>query len=372
MNITNKPFLISIGIEIGVIILLRITKGLWQESEIIFSNHLIKWILIAIIRPLIGLLRNTKEKNSQFLKKVVIALEIYLFLLIFLQPWTNFSQGEFLIFYLCLVGITNETLSPNIKKRKSKSLIIFYTIVSVFMISIALFMRYREPINKNEIINQKEYQLIIKISPDLNTYYTKIYLTEKWKARLISIPIGIQKILLEKNTEYQIEFFSQDQNKNSRILIQDPEGNLIQIFSQTAIQFSTNKNKITFIDSQNKALFYEKETTQNPEEITSFQKNYQEDIKWEILKKIPSRGRKNEKFQKRSLQYTNFLAKFLPFQYKKNAEYAKEYSTYYQLSQKNEYEKVENQIDLIKNNTKIWSEKINSRNKYKEYFKNLF
>ena len=60
-----KTFYICIISEILFWILFRRTKWLWFNLETIFFDNIIERILIAIIRPIIWLVRDSKEKNTK-------------------------------------------------------------------------------------------------------------------------------------------------------------------------------------------------------------------------------------------------------------------------------------------------------------------
>ena len=105
-----KTFLISILSEGIIALLFRKTQWFGYGSEILLENHIIEWVLIAIIRPVIGLIRNSKEKNTKYLKIWLIIVEIFLFLLIFIQDWSNLNKREFLILYITILLIIKEYL----------------------------------------------------------------------------------------------------------------------------------------------------------------------------------------------------------------------------------------------------------------------
>ena len=136
MKSQYKPFFITIICELLLALFFYSTNGLGYETDVLFWNHIYERVFIAIIWPFIALIRNTKEKNTKYLKIALIIIEIYLFLLIFVQDWSNLNKREFFVLYLCILWLIKETIYKRYKKRQKNFFISIYWIVAIFIVYI--------------------------------------------------------------------------------------------------------------------------------------------------------------------------------------------------------------------------------------------
>ena len=363
MRSKYKPFLISLLIECIIALIFRQFRWLEYDNNF-FWNHIIEWILIALILPIIWLIWNNKEKNTKYLKIWLIIIEIFLFLLIFVQDWSNLNIREFTVLYITLLLIIKETIYKREKKRQTNFFISIYTIISVIIISTWLLMRYRNPIDMNNIINSKNYYLITIFDENIPKYYTTITLKNDYYTNNISILSWKNTYSLIKNMDYNINFSSKTDNKNNYILIQDQLWNILKIPPQTLINFSTKNQQIKFIDNSRNTEYYSINSN-FPEDLEEFKSNYNNEIKNDILKSLPSMLRNNPKLQKISVSYTKTLWKVFPFRYKNNVKILDEYIPYFSLKEKESYWSLNNINSLLKENESIWINKINWWSKYK-------
>ena len=371
MKSQYKPFLISILCEIIFALFFYSTNGLWYNFETIFFNHIFEWVFIAIIRPFIWLIRNTKEKNTKYLKITLIIIEIYLFLLIFVQDWSNLSKREFFILYLSILWLIKESIYKRFKKRQTIFFTSFYSIVVSIIICIWCLMRYREDFDIQDIINQQEYLFITHFDWTLNKKYSSITLSNEKYTENIDPTISNKRISIKKNKDYILTFSTQNVKESNYIIIQDQLGNLLQVLPQTSINFSTNKTQIQFRDNERKTKYYAI-NTEFPENLNYYKTNYEESIKKIILLKLPPMLRNNSKFQKITYKFTKYLSNLLPFWYKNNWIIADKYYSYLTIQEEKNYNWISNKYKLLKENENIWIENINGLSKYKEYIKNFF
>ena len=363
MKFQYKPFLITILIECIIALIFRQFKWLEYKNNF-FWNHIIEWILIAIILPIIWLIWNNKEKNTKYLKIWLIIIEIYLFLLIFVQDWSNLNIREFSILYIILLLILKETFYKREKKRQTNFFIWIYTIISVIIISTWLLMRYRNPIDMNNIINSKNYHLITNFNENISKKYSTITLKNDYYTNNINILSWKNNYNLIKKIDYTLNFSSKTDDKNNYILIQDQLWNILKIPPQSLIDFSTKNQQIQFIDNNRNTEYYNINSI-FPEELEEYKNNYNNEIKNDILKNLPSMLRNNSKLQKISVSYTKTLWKIFPFRYKNNVEILEEYIPYFSLKEKESYWSIKNVTSLIKQNESIWIKKTNWRSKYR-------
>lgn len=371
MKSQYKPFFITIICELLLALFFYSTNGLGYETDVLFWNHIYERVFIAIIWPFIALIRNTKEKNTKYLKIALIIIEIYLFLLIFVQDWSNLNKREFFVLYLCILWLIKETIYKRYKKRQKNFFISIYWIVAIFIVSIGCLMRYRQPLDIQKIIDNKDYIFITHFNWSINKDYTNITLTDWNITEYINPDNWSTSYPIRKNKEYNFSFSTQSKDKNNYIIIQDPLGNILQIFPQTLIDFSTYENQIQFKDFGKETKYYSSIST-FPDELIIYKTNYENIIKNNVLSNLPPMLRSNQKLQKLSYKFTKFLSKLLPFWYNENWKIADNYLPYFSFPEEKGYKWVFNKYELIKSNWNIWINNTNWWNKYSEYLKKVF
>jgi len=353
-----KPFYISILSEILLWLLFRQTQWLWFNQEILFWNHIIEWIIIAIIRPIIWLIRNSKEKNTKYLKIGLIIIEIYLLLLIFVQDWCNLNKREFFILYISILWVLKEIIYKRTKKRQSNFYIIFYSIIITIIVLIWFLMRYREPLDMDKIIDEQDYIFITNFNEWINKNYNSITLTNNYYIKNIPNDLWKKTYNLIKNTDYTLNYLSDTIDKNNYIIIQDQLWNILRILPQTSFSFSTSNYQIQFLDTKRNIEYYNI-NEDFPEELDIYKTNYNNTIKNNILKTLPNMLRNNQKLQKISVIYTKLIWTIFPFRYKKNKEIMNDYIPYFSIKNNEEYKSVKHKYSILKENWSIWIKNTN-------------
>lgn len=371
MDQNIKIFVISLWSWIWLFFLFLLTDGFWSWKEIIREQYQILWILIWIFWLLGGLLRNMKDKNTKILKNIIIRCEIYFLLLIFIQPSINLSQGEFFILYLASTGLVYEFITVRYQKRKKYFFTVCYGLIFIFLVSIAIFMPWRKSFNKQNFINHQEYLLMTYFDWTLSPQYTKITLYSEKTAKNITLQPFYQSFTLEKNTEYTLWFSAQEEENTNYLILQDPSWNILKIWSQSQVHFSTSWNILYIHQQRGNIEMFPITTFSLLSELSGFQTLYKNNEKNFILNHLPLRFQKNKKIQKWSINYTFFLAKIFPFWYEENEEILQDYLPYLELdTQIKKYWNVENSI--IRESSKIWRGKISWLKKYQEYLLDFF
>lgn len=379
MNIlTKNPFLISI---IGII-LVHISFFVNKKLENIFidflSEHFLIWSGMIILWLLIGAVWNTKDKNTILLKKSIIILEIYFFLLIFLKPTLHLSHLEFFVGYSAMIGLVYESTFPRFETRKKRVFTIFYTIIIVFLISVEILVPYRIKYNEESFINQQEYRLISVIQEEFLHSFTQIKLLSIWNKKEQNIPFQnwTQYFLLDKDTDYTLSFSTKNNSSTSYLLLQSPYNEYIQIFPQSQISFSTKKSEPFLWKNQQWSINYFSSWVTLPEEIQQFNWILLETKKRNILKNLPNRLLNNHKLQKISIQYTFLLAKVFPFWYQNNAKILKSYLPYLKkdtiIEHKDNILEIKTNNKLLYQTTKFWYKNIEWMHKYLKYLQDFF
>lgn len=371
MNQNTKTFIISLWSWIWFFFLFFLTNGFWFWKEIIRENYQILWILIFIFWLLGGFLWNTKDKNTILLKKFIIFCEFYFFLLIFIQPTINLSQSEFFILYLASVGLVHEFITRRHERFKKYLLSFCYWIIFFFMISIAILVPWKEAFNEEAFINQQNYLLITHFDWTLSSQYTKICLKTKEKEQIIDLEPKIQKFILENNTDYELLFSTQENNSNNYLIIQDKNGEIIKIWTQSKINFSTStsNNKI-IINTQTWIITNFSKKNEINSELNSLRSSFEEIKKISAINNLPLWYQKNKNLQNRSISYTNFLWKIFPFWYEKNRKIMQTYLPYLEnnITKKSKWK---NKKFNIKSNVELWKSKTNLIKEYWRFFNKI-
>lgn len=371
MHYFKNSFFISLGSAIWIAFVLWITQGFWLDNELIFAEHSLKWILISVFWLFLWAIWSTKETNTQWLKKILIVIEIYLFLLIFIQSGSNFSQGEFLLLYLSGVGICYEALYPRWEKWKKWVLVTIYSLVIFFIISIATLVHWRNPLDEQEFTKQQNYYLYLLVEdiPPHRSY--SISLDENSSIKHFQLNTWIQKHLLDKDSTFSLLFSSYLSTWNQRLLIQDPSWNLLALFPQSKLTFSTFGNHLTYTTQWGKTERYDKDEVFSGS-FSSFQKNYQELKEHFVHSKFPSWFISNPKLQVLSWHFTQGLWKVFPFRYGNEAKNSITFLPYLHFSEliKNYPRSSQGILDVTRN--EVWQEKISWRSSYYKFLKELF
>lgn len=372
MNKRKKPFLISLWVEIITAIFLWWSDGLWLDTEVIFSKHIIERIFIFLFPPIIWLLRENNENNAKYLKYILIIIEIYLLLVVFVQEWSNFSKWEFLILYLSIIWLTREMLIKRYKRWQTIFLTTIYWSISIIIILIWCLMWYRTPIDYDEIYSHNNYFLYTSFENNIKKTYSTITLKYLNKQENISLNEWFYNYPLNKNTEYTISFVSQTKDKNNLIIIQDPKWNILVIPPQTEVNFWTTETNIKYTDYTNNSSYYWI-NEEFPEELKFIKTNYNNSIKSIVLNNLPSILQNNIKYQKLSIIFTKALSSIFPFRYRENEIILNEYIKYFSNDEIVwALPTISNPYESIKDNTSIGVEKLNNRSNYKKYINNYY
>ena len=98
MNADQKSALFSFLSYIFIIVTLLIIHFQYENLQSRFLNYSIIFILFSLIWFILPILWNKQDK-----KNILLNIEGYLILLMLIKPELNFSQSEFIIFYLSCV-----------------------------------------------------------------------------------------------------------------------------------------------------------------------------------------------------------------------------------------------------------------------------
>lgn len=335
----------------------------------LFENHWFILTFFTFFHLLLIFIRYTKDENSKKLKIWLLMIQIYLFLLITLKPFLNFTSIEFLIFYLSCIGCFQ---SAQIKQLQIKKIATcFRWIIAILMISISLLMIRRSPLDIPSLKNTIPYQMIIPSWSQNKNYPDKITLTNNSTSQTYLLDEQNSPIILLKWKLYHLIYQSMNQEPDNWILIMDPEGNLLKIPSQTELNFSTKESILDFKTLYGKTDFIPISWNSNIILISDLQTNYQNSLNKQIRTTLPPLYKENNKFLYLSYQYTHILSKIFPF-YNKNRIIAQEYNTYLNFKRSTWKSSWFINRKEIENNWKNWREKTEILKKINTKFFTLF
>lgn len=367
MFLSFRWFFISLWGLVAFFLLLEMY--FWNEGGIqtFFSEQLLLGSFIVLSWIFLTFIWNNKDIRTQGLKKFLLIIEIYLFLLIFLQPTLPLSAVEFLVAYLTTVGLVYEMLFPRYERWKKITLTSFYVFLLLFLISICLFVPYRQGFDENTFYNQEEYTLFSFFSSP--SYYDTVQFSVGIPP--VSLPLWEAKTTLEREKKYHLLFSSQKLSPDRFFVLESPQGEYLLILPQSQVSFATEKNHISLLKQEGNVHYFGFEAS-IPEDILELKTSYWERKKKYALSLLPLRIQSNPKFQKLSFTYTQFLWRIFPFWYEENAEIAQTFLPYFHFSSiKNTKKFVSDEVHL-KNWLQVGTKKTAGIKKYWEYLKQLF
>ena len=74
--------------------------------------------------------------------------------------------------------------------------------------------------------------------------------------KVISASTKSQTFLLDKNTDYLLQFASQQEEEHNFIVLQDQEGNLIKVGPQSQLRFSTHASNFSLQEQKGRVAFF--------------------------------------------------------------------------------------------------------------------
>ncbi len=174
--------------------------------------------------------------------------------------------------------------------------------------------------------------------------YTTILLKSPMSEKVISASTKSQTFLLDKNTDYLLQFASQQEEEHNFIVLQDQEGNLIKVGPQSQLSFSTHASNFSLQEQKGRVAFFGTGELLPPE-LMEFRDRYQARQKAAALALLPAGLKSNPTFQRWSIRFTSSLAKVFPFWYEGNAKYIQSYLPYLGLAaNQKQYGKVDYSI----------------------------
>lgn len=365
MNKNLLTLLIFIGILWWGVIFLFFSIS--QYSNIITFNQWIILFIFSLLWILLGIIWNSKDHNTKYLKKIIIILEIYLLGLVLIQPYINFSQGEFAT--LILSGVALFQLS-NKKNTKNRILSFLVFLIILQLLATSFLMIYRSSLSRDSInlLDFPSIKIITKESLNTDKWYFEIidqdltskkryYFSTQWE----------QTIHLSKDGNYHFIFALQYYSDLFQVFLLHPQGEILQFFPQSEIKITTTPSSFISQDQKGRVDHYQLFNTSNNPTIKQLQESFEYDNTKNLLWDLPNYLFNNPKIAKMSKYFTKYLAQIYPFFYQKNWKYFLEYEEYLTIEESNTKNKISPTSEGIKNHFNLGKSFINLK-KFKEYF----
>lgn len=340
-------------------------------EEFSFQSNPILRIGIVFIRILLSSIRNTQDAKTQILKYFLLFFEIYFFLLLLIKPFLILSWTEFFFLYSAVFWLAKESFVS--RKEKWKKWLISFVLGSCifFFLANAILIPYRKTFDEEAFINQENYQLFAFFSHPQDLISSEISIQSNWNTLKIPLKKQISPLLLEKNTEYNIQFISQNTDKDTFLLLQSPERHYLQIFPQSKLSFSTQNTWFFIKNEEGNILFYQ--WNKLPPFLVDEYQHFLNKKREAQKKLLPQWIFSSPFFQKRSLDYTFFLWKLFPLWYKQYADNAQIFLPLFSNDQQKKNLNFSWWTDkILEKNLKNARSLSEDKNHYWEYFKKLF
>lgn len=237
-----------------------------------------QWIILFIFSLLwifLGIIWNTKDHNTKYLKKIIIIIEIYLLGLVLIQPYINFSQGEFAILILAGAGLFQISNQKNLKNR-ILSFFIFLLILQLLATSFLMVYRNPLPTDSIKLLDFPSIKIISKenLNPDKG-YFEIIDQHLASKKRYYFSNKGEQTINLSNEGNYHFIFALQYHSDLFQVFLLHPQGDILQFFPQSEIKITITPSSFISQDQKGRVDHYQLFNTSNNPSIQQLQQSFE-------------------------------------------------------------------------------------------------
>lgn len=324
-----------------------------------FQEYQYSIITIIFLRWFLTLIRDTTEQTTKWLKKLLIMIVMYLLTVIFIKPSFNFSQAEFLIFYISVVWTiySANSIYPQTKKIWIG---IWGGVIGIMLIHNFLFIFRNTPdfLYFYDTIPYTVYNL--SSVEDLH-YPDTLSIISPNTTKTIPLKTN-HTIALDKNQTYVLNYHSQSGYTDNIIVIQTPSWHILEIFPMSSIKLTTESQTPTWEVKYWQIREIKLDSRPSNEFIETLQNKY---LKWQknfIMSYLPPAFQSSENLQFLASRYSTWISNNIPFYhtYKKNIEI---YKNYIVANYKNPFPKSWIERSSIKKHQKIWREKTDTLHK---------
>ncbi len=191
------------------------------------------------------------DKKSDLIRNVLICWNVYLFLHIFFRPQLNISHQLFVLLWLIILGIWWTT---KLKSRWKYLLQIMWWIFSFFILISGIFYFYPDGPDIQWFLNKRNVQIVaLWVSEIVEKSDAYIQIVDTKGTKEYEIRPNFSKNLTEN---VKIAYPSLNTQRNERIIIITPQGDLLWVFPQSEVQLQISWNNLENLSKLNWKIWF--------------------------------------------------------------------------------------------------------------------
>ena len=314
-----------------------------EESFVRFVlNYRLYLLIVSVSYFYYYSIQYEPDKKYELIRNVLIYGNVYLFLHLFFRPLLNISHQLFVLLWLIFLWLW---WSSRLKSRWRYLLQILWWIFSFFILISGMFYFYPEAPDIQWFINSRSTELLfiwVNDRVDKSDAYVQL-VTSKGTTDLVIMPY-FSRALSESQ---KISYPSLKSQRDEKIIIITPYGDVIWMFPQSEIQVAFDWNEVKEIDKLNwkiwflswvfesniEILWYEQNLAQEQQDwIEWIQNLYKADLVFHLKNQI---AESNIWWANNTIMYNIdgkiiwFLARMFPVTFGKNLRNYNEFQKYF-------------------------------------------
>ena len=314
-----------------------------EESFVRFVlNYRLYLLIVSVSYFYYYSIQYEPDKKYELIRNVLIYGNVYLFLHLFFRPLLNISHQLFVLLWLIFLWLW---WSSRLKSRWRYLLQILWWIFSFFILISGMFYFYPEAPDIQWFINGRSTELLfiwVNDRVDKSDAYVQL-VTSKGTTDLVIMPY-FSRALSESQ---KISYPSLKSQRDEKIIIITPYGDVIWMFPQSEIQVAFDWNEVKEIDKLNwkiwflswvfesniEILWYEQNLAQEQQDwIEWIQNLYKADLVFHLKNQI---AESNIWWANNTIMYNIdgkiiwFLARMFPVTFGKNLRNYNEFQKYF-------------------------------------------
>ena len=338
-----------------------------EESFISFIlRYWLYFLIVSISYFYYYSIQYEPDKKYKLIRNILICGNAYLFLHIFFRPLLNISHQLFVLLWLIFLWLRR---CSKLKNRWKYPLQIIGWIFCLFIMISGMFYFYPDAPDIQWFIKGRKTKIsFMWINEQVNKKDAYIQLVNsKWTTNLDIIPL----FNLDLTESQKISYPAINTQRDEKIIIMTPHGDLVQIFPQSEIQIEFDWNTLKKISKQNWEIWflswifnsnleiswYKQDLTQEQIDFLKWTQNlYKSELVFYLKNQI---SESNIWWANNTIMYNidgkivGYLAKMFPITFGKNLQNYNEFQKY--------FSRFDEKIDLSRFDTKkleeAWWEK---------------
>lgn len=248
-----------------------------EESFVKFVlNYRLYLLIVSVSYFYYYSIQYEPDKKYELIRNVLIYGNVYLFLHLFFRPLLNISHQLFVLLWLIFLWLW---WSSRLKSRWRYLLQILWWIFSFFILISGMFYFYPEAPDIQWFINNRSTELLfiwVNDRVDKSDAYVQL-VTSKGTTDLVIMPY-FSRALSESQ---KISYPSLKSQRDEKIIIITPYGDVIWMFPQSEIQVAFDWNEVKEIDKLNWKIWFLSWVFESNIEILWYEQNLtQEQQNW--------------------------------------------------------------------------------------------